>query len=249
MPADPILWLFQANDSAYPSGAYAHSFGLEELVESGVVLTPADLENFLLKQVLPALLTFEIPSFTCSHAAAVGKNPDALLALDAELDAWRIPAELRDASRRIGSQRLDLLARLDPSPLVAEYRACSPRSHHLVVTALENRHPDLRLILIESGGDNLSATFSPELVDAYIYVIDVAEGDKIPRKGGPAIRASDLLLINKTELAPYVGADLEVMAHDSKIQRGTRPFLFADLKSGRGKDDLLAWLKHEYLFI
>jgi urease accessory protein len=105
------------------------------------------------------------------------------------------------------------------------------------VIDLENRHPDLKLILIESGGDNLSATFSPELVDAYIYVIDVAEG------------TSDLLLINKTELAPYVGADLEVMARDAKIQRGSRPFLFADLKSEKGKNDLLAWLKHEYLFI
>ncbi len=117
------------------------------------------------------------------------------------------------------------------------------------VMDLEKRHPDLKLILIESGGDNLSATFSPELVDAYIYVIDVAEGDKIPRKGGPAIRTSDLLLINKTELAPYVGADLEVMARDAKIQRGDRPFLFADLKSEKGKDDLIAWLKHEYLFV
>jgi len=117
------------------------------------------------------------------------------------------------------------------------------------VTDLETRHPDLDLILIESGGDNLSATFSPELVDAYIYVIDVAEGDKIPRKGGPAIRTSDLLLINKIELAPYVGADLEVMARDSKIQRGERPVIFADLKSEKGKDKLLDWLKHEYLFI
>ena len=117
------------------------------------------------------------------------------------------------------------------------------------VVDLERAHPDLKLILIESGGDNLSATFSPELVDAYIYVIDVAEGDKIPRKGGPAIRTSDLLLINKTELAPYVGADLEVMARDSAKQRGARPFLFADLKSEKGKDDLLAWLKREYLFV
>ena len=117
------------------------------------------------------------------------------------------------------------------------------------VIDLERAHPDLKLILIESGGDNLSATFSPELVDAYIYVIDVAEGDKIPRKGGPAIRTSDLLLINKTELAPYVGADLEVMARDSAKQRGTRPFLFADLKSEKGKDDLIAWLKREYLFV
>lgn len=117
------------------------------------------------------------------------------------------------------------------------------------VNDLENRHPALKLILIESGGDNLSATFSPELVDAYIYVIDVAEGDKIPRKGGPAIRTSDLLLINKTELAPYVGADLEVMARDAKQQRGERPFLFADLKSEKGKDDLLEWLRREYLFV
>lgn len=117
------------------------------------------------------------------------------------------------------------------------------------VTDLETRHPDLELILIESGGDNLSATFSPELVDAYIYVIDVAEGDKIPRKGGPAIRTSDLLLINKIELAPYVGADLDVMARDSKMQRGERPVVFADLKSEKGKDELLAWLKHEYFFI
>lgn len=117
------------------------------------------------------------------------------------------------------------------------------------VLELEKRHPDLQLILIESGGDNLSATFSPELVDAYIYVIDVAEGDKIPRKGGPAIRTSDLLLINKTELAPYVGADLDVMARDSKIMRGDRPFLFADLKSEKGRDDLVNWIKHELLFV
>jgi urease accessory protein len=117
------------------------------------------------------------------------------------------------------------------------------------VIDLERAHPDLKLILIESGGDNLSATFSPELVDAYIYVIDVAEGDKIPRKGGPAIRTSDLLLINKTELAPYVGADLGVMARDAALQRGKRPFLFADLKSEKGKDELIAWLKHEYLFV
>lgn len=113
---------------------------------------------------------------------------------------------------------------------------------------LEAKHSDLRLILVESGGDNLSATFSPELVDTFIYVIDVAEGDKIPRKGGPAIRHSDLLLINKTELAPYVGADLEVMARDSKTMRGERPFLFADLRSRKGMDEVLGWLRHAVLF-
>jgi urease accessory protein len=116
------------------------------------------------------------------------------------------------------------------------------------VAELEKRHADLQLILIESGGDNLSATFSPELVESFIYVIDVAEGDKIPRKGGPAIRNSDLLLINKTELAPYVGADLGVMDRDAKLMRGQRPFLFADLKSEKGKDEVLAWLRHEVLF-
>lgn len=137
MTTDPWLWLLQANDTAYPSGSYAHSFGLEELVEAGVVKTAADLEEFIGKQILPALLTFEIPFFAKAHAAAVSGNLDELLALDTELDAWRIPAELRDASRRIGSQRLDLLAQLDPSPLVMEYRSRSPRSHHLVVTALE----------------------------------------------------------------------------------------------------------------
>ena len=137
MSIDPWLWLLQANDTAYPSGSYAHSFGLEELVESGVVKTPEDLEKFLQRQVLPALLTFEIPFFFRAHAAAISEDADTLLAMDAELDAWRIPAELRDASRRIGSQRLELLVRLDPTPMVLQLRKDSPRCHHLVVTALE----------------------------------------------------------------------------------------------------------------
>lgn len=117
------------------------------------------------------------------------------------------------------------------------------------ISALVEAHPGLQLILIESGGDNLSATFSPELVNSFIYVIDVAQGDKIPRKGGPAIRNSDLLLINKTALAPYVGADLAVMDRDARLMRGARPFLFADLKSEAGKDEVLAWLRRELLFV
>jgi len=116
------------------------------------------------------------------------------------------------------------------------------------VAALEHRFPDLEIVLMESGGDNLSATFSPELVDAFIYVIDVAEGDKIPRKGGPAIRNSDLLIINKTSLAPHVGADLAVMERDSKLMRGSRPFLFCDLKSEQGLVEVVAWLEHNCLF-
>lgn len=114
--------------------------------------------------------------------------------------------------------------------------------------ALEAKFPDLQLLLVESGGDNLTATFSPELVDAFIYVIDVAEGDKIPRKGGPAIRHSDLLIINKIDLAPLVGADLGVMERDAKIQRGNRPFLFCDLKREFNLDAVIVWLERNVLF-
>jgi urease accessory protein len=114
--------------------------------------------------------------------------------------------------------------------------------------ALEAKFPDLDLLLVESGGDNLTATFSPELVDAFIYVIDVAEGDKIPRKGGPAIRHSDLLIINKIDLAPLVGADLGVMDRDAKVQRGAKPFLFCDLKREHNLDGVIAWIEREVLF-
>lgn len=114
--------------------------------------------------------------------------------------------------------------------------------------ALEEKFPDLQLLLVESGGDNLTATFSPELVDAFIYVIDVAEGDKIPRKGGPAIRFSDLLIINKIDLAPLVGADLGVMDRDAKAQRGTRPFLFCDLKREHNLAAVVAWVDRQVLF-
>ena len=113
---------------------------------------------------------------------------------------------------------------------------------------LIHRNPKTQVILIESGGDNLSATFSPELVDAFIYVIDVSEGDKIPRKGGPAIQYSDLMIINKTELAPHVGADLDVMDRDSKKMRGERPYLFCDLKSRKGFSEVCDWLEKEALF-
>jgi urease accessory protein len=107
--------------------------------------------------------------------------------------------------------------------------------------------PDLELLVIESGGDNLAATFSPELVDATIYVIDVAEGEKIPRKGGPGIRRSDLLVINKIDLAPHVGADLTVMARDARRQRGDRPFVFTNLRTGEGVDAVLEWARRDLL--
>ena len=107
--------------------------------------------------------------------------------------------------------------------------------------------PDLDLILIESGGDNLAATFSPELSDLTIYVIDVAGGEKIPRKGGPGITRSDLLIINKTDLAPHVGANLDIMATDAKRMRGERPFLFTNLRSGDGIDQVVAFIRKQGL--
>jgi urease accessory protein len=113
---------------------------------------------------------------------------------------------------------------------------------------LTRRHPQLDVIFLESGGDNLAASFSPELVDAAIYVIDVSGGDKIPRKGGPGVTRSDLLVINKTDLAEKVGASLEVMARDSKAARGDRPFLFTNLKTGEGVEDVIAWIQRELLF-
>ena len=113
------------------------------------------------------------------------------------------------------------------------------------IAELEDALAGLELIFVESGGDNLSAAFSPELVDAWIYVIDVAEGDKIPRKGGPGITRSDLLVINKIDLAPYVGASLEVMDRDSRAMRGERLFLFTNLREDVGLDRVIAWLEEK----
>ena len=116
------------------------------------------------------------------------------------------------------------------------------------VEEMARKFPDVRIIFIESGGDNLSATFSPELADAAIYVIDVAQGEKIPRKGGPGVTRSDLLVINKTDLAPMVGANLDVMAADSAKGRNGRPFLFTNLVSLEGVDAVVEWIRKNVLF-
>ena len=110
------------------------------------------------------------------------------------------------------------------------------------IAGLMRKFPDLEVIFIESGGDNLSATFSPELADIALYVIDVAAGDKIPRKGGPAITRSDLLIINKIDLAPHVGASLEVMERDARKMRGERPFVFTNLKTGQGLEAIVRFI-------
>ena len=112
---------------------------------------------------------------------------------------------------------------------------------------LLNRHPDLELVFMESGGDNLCATFSPELVDFSIYIIDVAQGEKIPRKAGQGMIKSDLFVINKTDLAPYVGADLQVMADDSKKFRGDKPFVLTNLKTDEGLDQVIEWIRRDVL--
>jgi len=113
------------------------------------------------------------------------------------------------------------------------------------IEQLDARFPGLDIIFVESGGDNLAATFSPELVDLTIYVIDVAGGDKIPRKGGPGITKSDMLVINKIDLAPYVGANLDVMERDARQQRGQRPFVFTNLKQGTGLDRVVAFIERQ----
>ncbi|WNR45610.1 urease accessory protein UreG [Paenibacillus roseipurpureus] len=114
------------------------------------------------------------------------------------------------------------------------------------IEELENRFEHLDMIFIESGGDNLAAAFSPELVDRFIYIIDVAQGEKIPRKGGPGIMRSDMLIINKIDLAPFVGASLEVMDSDTKKMRGDRPYIFSNLMGGTGLDDIVSWVETEF---
>jgi urease accessory protein len=113
---------------------------------------------------------------------------------------------------------------------------------------MRGRFPDVEILFLESGGDNLAASFSPELVDVSIYVIDVAGGDKVPRKGGPGVTRSDLLVINKIDLAPSVGADLNVMARDAAAARGAKPVIFTNLKSGEGLNGVIDWIRRQVLF-
>ena len=120
--------------------------------------------------------------------------------------------------------------------------------NHEAIDETLTKFPDVRILFLESGGDNLAASFSPELVDVSIYVVDVAGGDKVPRKGGPGVTRSDLLVINKIDLAPYVGADLSVMRRDAIAIRDGKPIVFTNLKTGEGLDDVVAWIRRDVLF-
>ncbi|TWR84540.1 urease accessory protein UreG [Pseudomonas saxonica] len=123
-----------------------------------------------------------------------------------------------------------------------------PSMNIAAVEEMEEKFPDSDLIMIESGGDNLTLTFSPALADFYVYVIDVAEGEKIPRKNGPGLVQADILVINKIDLAPYVGASLDVMESDTKVVRGTRPYILTNCKTGQGIEELVDMIEHMFLF-
>lgn len=163
---------------------------------------------------------------------------------------FRIAAITNDIYTREDAEFLTRSGALDPQRIIGVETGGCPHTairedasiNLAAVEEMVGRFPDLDIVFIESGGDNLSATFSPELADITLYVIDVSAGDKIPRKGGPGITRSDLLVINKTDLAPFVGASLEVMDRDARRMRGNRPFLFSNLKSGEGLDRIAEFI-------
>jgi len=187
----------------------------------------------------------------------VGSGKTALMdALCKKLrDEFRIAAVTNDIYTREDAEFLIRSEALTPDRIIGVETGGCPHTairedasmNLAAIDELCRRFPDLDLVLVESGGDNLAATFSPELADLTIYVIDVAEGEKIPRKGGPGITRSDLLVINKIDLAPYVGASLEVMAHDAARMRGTRPFVFTNLRAGQGLEAISDFVIHQGL--
>jgi urease accessory protein len=165
-------------------------------------------------------------------------------------DAWDVAAITNDIYTREDAEFLTRSGALDPARIIGVETGGCPHTairedasiNLAAVDQMNKRFPDLDLIFVESGGDNLAATFSPELADLTIYVIDVSAGDKIPRKGGPGITRSDLLVINKIDLATHVGASLEVMDRDARKMRGARPFLFSNLKTGQGLHEIVSFI-------
>ena len=154
-------------------------------------------------------------------------------------DRWSVAVITNDIYTREDALILSRLQALSEDRIMGVETGGCP---HTAIRDMTERFPDLDLIFIESGGDNLAATFSPDLADLTLYVISVCQGEKIPRKGGPAITRSDLLIINKTDLAPHVGADLEIMRHDAVAQRGQRPFQFTDLLRLKGVEEVVQFI-------
>ncbi len=185
----------------------------------------------------------------------VGSGKTALLDALCKLlrDQYQLAVVTNDIYTQEDAQFLIRSEALEPARIVGVETGGCPHTairedasmNLAAVQDLQEQFPDLDLLFIESGGDNLSATFSPELADITIYVIDVAEGEKIPRKGGPGITRSDLLVINKIDLAPYVGASLEVMERDARRMRGAKPFVFSNLREGQGLAEIVTFIEHE----
>ncbi len=188
----------------------------------------------------------------------VGSGKTALLEVLCKRmrDSYQLAVVTNDIYTKEDAQFLTRNEALEPGRIVGVETGGCPHTairedasmNLAAVEDLCESYPGLDIVFIESGGDNLSATFSPELADLMIYVIDVAEGDKIPRKGGPGITRSDLLVINKIDLAPYVGASLEIMDRDSAKMRGEKPYVFTDMRSGKGVEDVISFIRKEGLF-
>jgi urease accessory protein len=188
-------------------------------------------------------------------AGPVGSGKTALVdaLCKAMRDDWRLAVVTNDIYTKEDAQFLVRSQALTPDRILGVETGGCPHTairedasmNIAAIEQMETCFPDVELIFVESGGDNLAATFSPELVDLTIYVIDVAGGDKIPRKGGPGITKSDLLVINKIDLAPYVGASLDVMERDAKKQRGERPFVFTNLKQGLGLNVVIDFIARQ----
>jgi urease accessory protein len=195
------------------------------------------------------------PALRLGIGGPVGSGKTALMkTLCSELrDKYDIAAITNDIYTREDAEFLLRHEALEPERILGVETGGCPHTairedasmNLSAVAELQSRFPDLDVILIESGGDNLAATFSPELSDLTLYVIDVSAGDKIPRKGGPGITKSDLLIINKIDIAPYVGADLSVMDRDARKMRGDKPFVFSNLKDGLGVAEIVAFIERQ----